>query len=119
MSARPPIRESSFVMLTEAIAKIRGREVLLEGTGRMRLARIIVPMALSVTGWKGTGVSFPSSGTGGRSTTAPPTSQRMVQRGARLVSGGKIERQFVAVWRTAQLRATMVPAHTRTAPVTL
>jgi len=106
-------------MSTRAIARIRRKEPLLEGTGRMRRARIIVPMALSVTGWKGTGVSFPSSGTGGRSTTAPPTSQRMVQRGARLVSGGKIERQFVAVWRTARLPVIMVPVHTRTAPVTL
>jgi len=36
-----------------------------------------------------------------------------------LVSGEKIERQFVAVWRTAQLLATMVLAHTRTALATL
>ena len=112
VSVRPPTGGSSFAMSTRAIARIRRREPLLEGTGRMRRARIIVPMALSVTGWKGTGVSFPSSGTGGRSTTAPPTSRRMVQHGAQLVSGEKIERQFVAVSRTAQLRATMVPAHT-------
>ena len=50
MSARPPTRGNSFAMSTKAIARMRRRQALLVGTGRMRLARIIEPMALSVTG---------------------------------------------------------------------
>jgi len=49
VSARPPTRGSGFAMSIGAIARIRKRDGLLAGTGRMRHAGTIVPMVLSVT----------------------------------------------------------------------
>ena len=43
----------------------------------------------------------------------------MALHGVQLVSGEKTAKQFVGVWRTAQLRAIMVPARMKTAPAIL
>ena len=112
VSAEPPTGGRSFAMSTRATAGIRRRAALQIHTGHMRRVTVTKPTALSVMVLEGISASFPSSGTGGSSPTAPPTSRRMALRGARLVSGEKVGRQYVGVLRTVQLPAIMAPVRT-------